>query len=66
MGDSGQHIKLTLQSDTGNSIDVVAFNAPDYFFVEQGVSIRVWYAPELNEWQGRRRVEGRLLHLEVV
>lgn len=66
MGDSGQHIKLTLQSDTGNSIDVVAFNAPDYFFVEQGISIRVWYAPELNEWQGRRRVEGRLLHLEVV
>ena len=66
MGDSGQHIKLTLQSDTGNSIDVVAFNAPDYFFVEQGVSIMVWYAPELNEWQGRRRVEGRLLHLEVV
>jgi len=66
MGDSGQHIKLTLQSDTGNSIDVVAFNAPAYFFVEQGVSIRVWYAPELNEWQGRRRVEGRLLHLEVV
>jgi len=66
MGDSGQHIKLTLQSDTGNSIDVVAFNAPDYFLVEQGVSIRVWYAPELNEWQGRRRVEGRLLHLEVV
>ena len=66
MGDSGQHIKLTLQSDTGNSIDVVAFNAPDYFFVEQGVRIRVWYAPELNEWQGRRRVEGRLLHLEVV
>jgi single-stranded-DNA-specific exonuclease len=66
MGDNGQHVKLTLLSDAGNSIDVVAFNAPDYFFIEQGMIITVWYAPELNEWQGRRRVEGRLLHLEVV
>lgn len=64
MGDSGQHVKLSLKTDV-KSIDVIAFNAPDYFFVEQGVSIVAWYAPELNEWQGRRSVEGRLLHLEI-
>ncbi len=64
MGDSGQHVKLTLKNTTG-SIDLIAFNAPDHFFVEQGVSIVAWYAPELNEWQGRRSVEGRLLHLEM-
>lgn len=65
MGDSGQHVKLTLKSEDARSIDLVAFNAPDYFFVEQGSSIVAWYAPELNEWQGRRSVEGRLLHLEL-
>ena len=65
MGDSGQHVKLTLRSADARSIDVVAFNAPEHFFVEQGSSIVVWYAPELNEWQGRRSVEGRLLHLEL-
>lgn len=64
MGDSGQHVKLTLKNKTG-SIDLIAFNAPDHFFVEQGTSITAWYAPELNEWQGRRSVEGRLLHLEI-
>lgn len=65
MGDSGQHVKLTLKSAEAHSIDLIAFNAPDYFFVEQGASIVAWYAPELNEWQGRRSVEGRLLHLEL-
>lgn len=64
MGDSGQHVKLTLKNASG-SIDLVAFNAPEHFFVAQGASIVAWYVPELNEWQGRRSVEGRLLHLEL-
>lgn len=66
MGDSGQHVKVSLRSISQKSIDLIAFNAPDYFFVEQGETLIVWYAPELNEWQGRRSVEGRLLHLERV
>jgi len=65
MGDSGQHVKLTLRSAAGRSLDAIAFNAPDHFFVEHGTTVTIWYAPELNEWQGRRTVEGRLLHLEV-
>ena len=64
MGDSGQHVKITLQNNTAR-IDVIAFNAPDYFFVEQGALVVAWYAPEINEWQGRRSVEGRLLHIEI-
>jgi len=66
MGDSGQHVKLTLKNTNARSIDLIAFNAPEHFFVEQGATIVAWYAPELNEWQGRRSVEGRLLHLELI
>lgn len=66
MGDSGQHVKLTLKNQQARSIDLIAFNAPEHFFVEQGAELTVWYAPELNEWQGRRSIEGRLLHLEVI
>ena len=66
MGDSGQHVKLTLKDTATGKIDLVAFNAPEYFYVDQGARIVAWYAPELNEWQGRRSVEGRLLHLELV
>ena len=65
MGNSGQHIKITLKDMSAGSIDLIAFNAPDHFFVTPGEKIAAWYAPELNEWQGRRSVEGRLLHLEL-
>lgn len=66
MGSDGQHLKLTLEDASGQSIDLIAFSAPGHFAVEPGTGVTVWYAPELNEWQGRRSVEGRLLHLEVV
>lgn len=66
MGADSQHVKLTLKNDTGDSIDMLAFSAPEHFFVEPGAVIDVWYQPDINEWQGRRSVEGRLLHLETV
>lgn len=63
MGADAQHVKLELQSD-GKRLQMLAFNAPDHFFVEPGEYVNVWYQPDINEWQGRRSVEGRLLHLE--
>ena len=64
MGSDGQHVKLRVDADGDGFLDVIAFNAPDYFFVEPTQRATIWYAPELNEWQGRRSVEGRLLHIE--
>lgn len=66
MGSDSQHVKLTVQSDAGTTIDLLAFNAPDHFFVEVGTYVTAWFAPEFNEWQGRKTVEGKLLHLEIV
>jgi len=66
MGDSAQHLKLELQDENGDSMWFLAFNAPDYFFVENGTRLSIWYHPDINEWQGRRTVEGRLLHLEII
>lgn len=64
MGTEGQHIKLELQDTSGLKLQMLAFSAPEYFFVEPGERITVWYQPDVNEWQGRRTVEGRLLHVE--
>lgn len=64
MGAVGQHIKLTVQSTDGQRLVLVAFNAPEFYFVEPGTMVTIWYSPEVNEWQGRRTVEARLLHLE--
>lgn len=63
MGDSSQHVKLTLETSDGVRIDMLAFSAPDHFFVEPGEKVTVWYTVDVNEWQGRRSVEGFLLHL---
>ncbi len=65
MGAEGQHVKLELRSHEGTVLQLLAFNAPEHFFVEPGTHIAIWYQPDINEWNGRRTVEGRLLHLEV-
>ena len=66
MGDSSQHVKLTLKDESGRSFDALAFSAPQHFFVEPGTRINAWTTVELNEWNGNRSVEGKLLHLEIV
>ncbi len=64
MGADAQHLKLELQDSKRKSMQFLAFSAPEHFFVEPGEYVTVWFQPIVNEWQGRRSVEGRLLHLE--
>jgi single-stranded-DNA-specific exonuclease len=64
MGTDGQHVKLELKDGQGTKMQFLSFNAPQHFFVEPGDRVRVWFRPTTNEWQGRRNVEGFLLHLE--
>lgn len=65
MGAESQHVKLELRDSAGKVMQFLAFNAPDHYFVESGESITVWFRPTVNEWQGRRSVEGYILHLEI-
>jgi single-stranded-DNA-specific exonuclease len=64
MGADAQHVKITLQDTDKKSMEFLAFNAPESFFAEPGEYVTIWFQPGVNEWQGRRTVEGRLLHLE--
>ncbi len=64
MGAEAQHLKLDLQDKRGSHMQFMAFSAPEHFFVEPGEHIHILFQPTINEWQGRRTVEGRLLHLE--
>lgn len=66
MGAEAQHVKLELQDANRKTMQFLAFNAPAHFFVEPGEYVRIWFQPSVNEWQGRRSVEGRLLHLENI
>ena len=63
MGADGQHVKLTLRDKNGTALQMLAFNAPEEFFCEPGDEVAAWFQPTINEWQGARTVEGRLLHV---
>lgn len=65
MGADAQHVKLEVQGGDKVTLQLLAFSAPEHFFVEPGEYVTVWYQPDINEWNGRRTVEGRLLHLEL-
>jgi single-stranded-DNA-specific exonuclease len=64
MGADGQHVKLSLSSGR-ETVDMLAFNAPEHYFAEIGQLVNVWYTVDINEWNGRRSVEGMLQHLEL-
>lgn len=63
MGADGQHVKLALRDKNGKVLQMLAFNAPEEFFRDLGDEVAVWFQPTINEWQGVRTVEGRLLHV---
>ena len=66
MGADGQHVKLTLRDKNSKVLQMLAFNAPEEFFREPGDEVAAWFQPTVNEWQGIRSVEGRLLHISIV
>lgn len=65
MGADAQHVKLETQDESGRTLQLLAFNADAAWFVEPGEYIAAWFQPLVNEWNGRRTIEGRLLHLEA-
>lgn len=66
IGADGQHVKLALRDKNGKVLQMLAFNAPEEFFREPGDEVVAWFQPTVNEWQGIRSVEGRLLHISIV
>ncbi len=66
MGDQSQHVKYTLADTHDKTFQVIAFNKADEFTADIGEHISIWLELTVNEWQGRRTVEGRLLRMESV
>jgi single-stranded-DNA-specific exonuclease len=64
MGTESQHVKLELKDSLGKHMQFIAFSAPSHFFVEPGEQINILFQPSVNEWQGRRSIEGRLINVE--
>lgn len=64
MGNKKQHLKITLEDSLGGQIRMIKFNSPPEFKVEIGEKIDILFALSLNEWQGRKSIEGQIVYLE--
>jgi single-stranded-DNA-specific exonuclease len=64
IGSEKNHLKLTI-SDGDQQLKLLAFDPPEAWFVQPGDEIDLWANLEINEWQGRQSVEGRVLRLTV-
>lgn len=65
MGSDGQHVSYTFETK-GRSFRMIAWKKAQDYVADIGEKVDVWFELTLNEWQGRRNVEGRLLQLELV
>lgn len=66
MGADAQHVRYVLADGAGKTLNMVAFNQAHEMTAEPGETVDAWFEVTLNEWQGRRSVEGRLLRLETI
>ncbi len=66
MGQEQQHLRLLARDNWGNTMKLVAFNAPDEWLdVSAGSQADIWVSLVENEWMGTKSVEGRILKLSV-
>lgn len=63
MGDTKTHLKLTLADEGSGFFEVIAFGKAQEITVQPGEAVEAWCQLELNEWNGRRSVQGKLLKL---
>lgn len=61
MGSENQHLKILLEDENHNMMSFLSFNFPDEHLLEVGDSVDALYSPIINDWCGRKTVEGRLI-----
>ena len=61
MGADKQHVKLLVADAAGARLAAIGFNMAVHVGAQVGDTVDVWVEVLVNEWRGRRTVEGRLL-----
>jgi len=65
MGNDNQHLKVLLKDKDGYMMDFVSFSFPDDHIVKVGDLVDVLYVPIINNWRGRKTVEGKILTINI-
>lgn len=63
MGVEKTHLKLTLADEDGGLFELIAFGKAKEIDAKPGDAVEAWCQLELNEWNGQRSVQGKLLKL---
>lgn len=66
MGAEAQHVRYTLEDVSGKTLQMVAWNKAAEFVPNIGEQVTACFNLILNEWQGRRSIEGRLLNIDII
>jgi single-stranded-DNA-specific exonuclease len=64
MGKSGGHVRIRVRDSKGKTMKLVAFYAEKEWFGLAGCRADVYINLSLNEWGGRRNVEGKIVRVE--
>lgn len=64
MGSELQHVKLTVTDESGD-ISLIKFYASDDYKELGDKTIEVLFQPTVNEWNGQKTVEGKIVHLKL-
>ncbi len=64
LGDKGQHLRLLVWDENGQSMKLIGFNAPEkYLKLGSGDVVNIWITLEENVFRGIRSVEGRIVKI---
>lgn len=66
MGADRSHLKLTLADQNGLLLDMVAWGKAKEIMAQPESYVTAWCTIELNEWNGRRNIQGKLLKLLIL
>lgn len=66
MGADSQHVKYRFEDRNGKMMDMIAFGKADVFTEDIGDMVNAWCELGINEWNGRRSVEGMLKRMERI
>ena len=62
-----KHLALTVRDKNGRFLRLAAFYVPkEWRDLAEGMSLKLFFNVVLNDWNGRRSVEGRLLGFKKV
>ena len=65
LGAEKTHLKLTLGDELDRAIDIMAFGKAKEITARVGNVVSAWCHLDINEWNGRRSVQGKLQKLDI-